>query len=227
MIPCAPVEWRQPPPPVAELKREPQQAQAQAPGYASRLKANPRGWITRPSWCVWVEPGGDDRWSQRWSTAVSNALQEWGHHLEVVRVSDAKDAQLRLWRRRPPLRDGRASNGRAYLRLQQVKREGNAAALEPQVEVLLSPGLRLPVLQATALHELGHGFGLWGHSDQATDVMAPSQGATPLLQLSPRDRQTLTWLLQQPSAVPVAPPTAMPPQTTSPGSAPPSGPRAD
>jgi predicted Zn-dependent protease len=67
------------------------------------------------------------------------------------------------------------------------------------VEVLISPGQRLEAIQATALHELGHAFGIWGHSDQAEDAMAVSPGPHPILQLSERDRATVRWLYQQPT----------------------------
>ena len=70
--------------------------------------------------------------------------------------------------------------------------------LEPNVTVLISPGQAQPAIQATALHELGHAFGLWGHSDQPGDAMAVSPGAQPILQLSNRDLRTLQWLQQQP-----------------------------
>ncbi len=226
MIPCAPVQWRLPPPDPPQQAAAP--APASAPGYAASLKPSRAGWITLPRWCVWVEPGGDDRWSRRWSQAVEGALTEWGDHIKIERVESAEDAHLRLWRRRPPLRDGRASNGRAYLRLQQVLREDYSnPMLEPQVEVLLSPGLRREVLQSTALHELGHGFGLWGHSSENGDVMATSQGSAPPLKLSPRDQQTLQWLLRQPSAVPRALPEQKSAQKEKPASAPPSAQKAD
>jgi predicted Zn-dependent protease len=67
------------------------------------------------------------------------------------------------------------------------------------VEVLLSPEQRPEAIEATALHELGHAFGLWGHSDEAGDAMAATPGAQPVRQLSPRDRATLRWLDQQPT----------------------------
>jgi predicted Zn-dependent protease len=53
-------------------------------------------------------------------------------------------------------------------------------------------------MQATALHELGHAFGLWGHSDDPADAMAAVPGAVPVLELTPRDRATFRWLQQQP-----------------------------
>jgi predicted Zn-dependent protease len=70
------------------------------------------------------------------------------------------------------------------------------------VTVLISPGQAPLAIQATALHELGHAFGLWGHSDQAGDAMAVKPGPTPILDLSERDQRTLRWLQQQPGLSP-------------------------
>ena len=222
MIPCPPVEWRQPAEPPAD--HAPQPAPATAPGYASQLKPSRWGWVAQKQWCIWVEPSPTtDRWAQRWQTAVNTALSTWGEQVRLVRVSNPDDAQLRLWRRRPPLQNGRASHGRALLQLQQVQRQGReSSALEPLVEVLISPGQRQAAIQATALHELGHGFGLWGHSELSSDVMGAVPGATPALELSERDQQTLQWLFEQPSALPAAPS-----QTAAPEPAPPSDLTAD
>ena len=222
MIPCPPVEWRQPAEPPADVT--PQAAPATAPGYASQLQPSRWGWVL-PKCTTAFEPPSPttDRWNQRWQTAVNAALSTWGEQVRLVRVSNPEDAQLRLWRRRPPLQNGRASNGRALLQLQQVQRQGRgSSSLEPLVEVLISPGQRQAAIQATALHELGHGFGLWGHSERSSDVMGAVPGATPALELSERDQQTLQWLFEQPSALPAAPS-----QTTAPEPAPPSDLTAD
>ena len=87
---------------------------------------------------------------------------------------------------------------RDRLQVVDVQRKGRRR-LEPQVKVMVSPGLRSQALQATALHELGHAFGLWGHSSTPTDVLAISQGERPVLVPSVRDRLTLTWVMQQPT----------------------------
>ena len=184
-----------------------------APGYGSRLAISTSGFPVLPRWCVWVEPakGAEpNRWEQRWSGAVDRALAEWSDVLPITRVNDPERAHIRVERRRPPRRrlaDGwRASNGRSVLQVLEVQRQG-VWRLEPQVTVMVSPELRAESQQATALHELGHAFGLWAHSLDPRDAMAPVQGAAPVLKLSPRDQLTLEWMRQQPSqfGLPITP----------------------
>ena len=169
--------------------------------YRQQLRPTPAGWPTRPLWCVWIEPaavaGPAALWEQRWWRAVTSAMASWQQLLPIQLVRDPAEAQVQVQRRRPPIQNRRASHGRAVLQLLQVQRAG-VWTLEPQVAVLISPGQAEPALQATALHELGHAFGLWGHSDQPGDAMAVSPGAQPVLELSPRDRATLRWLQAQP-----------------------------
>ena len=159
------------------------------------------GWPTLPIWCVWVEPvqtsGAAAIWDQRWWRAVNAAVQTWQRELPIALVSDPARAQVLVQRRRPPILNRRASHGRSLLQLLDVQRDGTWR-LEPRVQVLISPGQAEPAMQATALHELGHAFGLWGHSDQSGDAMATSPGASPVLELSPRDRATVQWLRSQP-----------------------------
>ena len=175
------------------------------PGYASSLATTSLGWPSLPHWCVWVQPSSSavpDRWEQRWSTAVQAALDQWSGVVHLQRVDTADRAHVLLQRRKPPLKSvggrWRASNGRSLLQLLQVRRQ-QTWRFEPQVTVLVSPHLRAAVLQSTALHELGHAFGLWGHSPDPTDVMAVHQGQKPVLALSAQDRFTLRWLRHQPN----------------------------
>jgi predicted Zn-dependent protease len=176
--------------------------------YRHRLQATALGWPRRDHWCVWVEPANAEgpaaRWDQAWLQAVDGALASWGGVLPITRVSNPDQAQVLVFRRRPPLKNGRASHGRAVLELAKVQRalaDGTSAQgeqLEPRVSVMISPGQRPEAIEATALHELGHAFGLWGHSDNPADAMAAVPGAKPVRQLSPRDRATVLWLQQQP-----------------------------
>ena len=144
---CPPVEQRRPLG-QEELRqlatRVPPEASGQPrPGYGDRLQPSSIGWVTRAVWCVWIEPDPNpDLFSGRWRRGVDDALGRWSHELTLRRVDNPEDAQLRLWRRRPPRLGGRASWGRALLALQMVRR-GGPERLEPLVEVLLDPGQRL------------------------------------------------------------------------------------
>jgi predicted Zn-dependent protease len=172
--------------------------------YRHRLRATSEGLPVLPLWCVWVEPLPENasRWDRRWWNAVGAALDTWSEHLPLVPVTSRQQAHVWVLRQRPARRRiagrMRASHGRSSLQVRRVRRRG-IWRLEPKVRVLVSPDQRREALQATALHELGHAFGLWGHSDDAMDVMAVSPGRDPLLQLSPRDRATLRWVLRQPT----------------------------
>ena len=187
-----------------------------APGYGNKLARSDYGAPSLPQWCVWVQPAAGmeaDRWERRWLQGVEAALASWAKFLPVVRVEDPRRAHVRVERRRPPLRQlaggWRASNGRSLLQVLEVKR-ADRTLLEPRVTVLVSPELRASSLRATALHELGHAFGLWGHSDNPADAMAPVQGASPVLEPSADDRLTLEWIRRQPTGFGQPPPPEPP-----------------
>ena len=187
-------------------------AAASLPGYAGALATTALGWPVLPHWCVWIEPGasgvsadpasGAAREQARWQQAMAAAVAAWQSLLPIHLVTDGEAAQVRIWRRRPPLRMGadgrsRASHGRALLQLLAVERQPGRWRLEPAVAVLIGPGQRREALQATAVHELGHAFGLWGHSSDPADALAAAPGAVPVLVPSARDRATMSWLRRQ------------------------------
>ena len=184
------------------LERQPP---GQRPGYASSIATTSLGPPVLKHWCVWVQPAAAtpaNRWDQRWLDQVSSALTTWGALVPLTLVDNPDQANVLIHRQRPARRQvagvWRASNGRTQLQVVDVQRQGRRR-LEPLVKVMVSPGLRAEALQATALHELGHAFGLWGHSSVPTDVLAISQGERPVLVPSQRDRLTLTWVMQQPT----------------------------
>ena len=182
------------------LERQPP---GQRPGYASSIATTSLGPPVLKHWCVWVQPAAAtpaNRWDQRWLDQVSSALTTWRALVPLTLVDNPDQANVFIHRQRPARRQvagvWRASNGRTQLQVVDVQRQGRRR-LEPLVKVMVSPGLRAEALQATALHELGHAFGLWGHSSIPTDVLAISQGERPVLVPSQRDRLTLAWVMQQ------------------------------
>ncbi|MCP9772946.1 matrixin family metalloprotease [Synechococcus sp. Tobar12-5m-g] len=194
--------------------RETLPAEAPSGDYRQVLEPSAAGWPVLPQWCVWVEPvsleGPAARFQLLWLQAVEAALGQWQDHLPLKRVEDPQRAQVLVRRQRPPrlqqaAGQARASHGRASLSLQDTERLG-VWRLEPRVEVLISPEQRRAAIEATALHELGHAFGLWGHSPDPADVMAAVPGAEPVLRLSPRDLATLRWLYSKPSPFGSPPP---------------------
>ena len=182
------------------LERQPP---GQRPGYASSIATTSLGPPVLKHWCVWVQPAAAtpaNRWDQRWLDQMSSALTTWRALVPLTLVDNLDQANVLIHRQRPARRQvagvWRASNGRTQLQVVDVQRQGRRR-LEPLVKVMVSPGLRAEALQATALHELGHAFGLWGHSSVPTDVLAISQGERPVLVPSQRDRLTLAWVMQQ------------------------------
>ena len=209
---CQPVQQRSPLDESSQLSAERiaalKDAAVGAAGYGSQLNPSAYGWVTLPVTCLWIEPVDDagDPVQNRWQNAVLQAVKGWETELPIAFTPDQGNAHVVVLRREPPrLRTAsglRARNGMARLSFEAVQRNhDHEPKLEPRIVVLVDPGLREALIVATAGHELGHAFGLWGHSLDPGDQMAVSSGAEPVQVPSPEDRTTLQWLRSQPSAM--------------------------
>lgn len=179
---------------------------ANAAGYGMQLHPSRYGWVTLPVTCLWIEPvdNAGDPGQNRWWKAVHQAVSGWSSALPVRFTTRQDDAHVVVLRRTPPRlltsSGPRARNGMARLSFEAVERN-DGPRLEPRVILLVDPGLREAMTVGTAGHELGHAFGLWGHSPDPEDQMAVSSGSEPVQRPSQQDITTLQWLRRQPSVM--------------------------
>jgi predicted Zn-dependent protease len=136
--------------------------------------------------------------SQLYRQVVLDAMQTWHNATNgLIRfniVSRLDDSQIDLkWRR-----VDRRSLGHCRYEI-----DPNGRLFSASIEIGISDGVlhaqyeHMGEVQHTILHEIGHALGLIGHSDQAKDIMyVPHQYG--VSQLSPRDRETMSWLYQLP-----------------------------
>ncbi|WP_126147037.1 matrixin family metalloprotease [Synechococcus elongatus] len=160
-------------------------------------------WAVSPL-CIYIEPAsvGDtaaEQRQQQWQQAVNQAVADWRPYFDLQLVSNPAKADISIWRRSPPLRrnaDGQLDRARTAETSLVFYREGDRALPRYRIDLGLTQGFA--GLVSTARHELGHAFGLWGHSDQPEDVMYVAQSSRNI-QLTDRDLGTLRHLYQQPT----------------------------
>lgn len=160
-------------------------------------------WAVSPL-CVYVEPASlgstaAEQRQQQWQQAVNQALADWQPYFDLQLVSEPAKADISIWRRSPPLRrnaEGQLDRARTAETTLLFYREGDRALPRYRIDLGLTQGFA--GLVSTARHELGHAFGLWGHSDQPEDVMYVAQSSRNV-RLTERDLGTLRRLYQQPT----------------------------
>jgi predicted Zn-dependent protease len=132
-----------------------------------------------------------------WLAAVHEAIRDWQVYLPIVVVDDPA-ANITIRRRSVPLRRDPQTGQTGRARLAETQFTIFASADQRVVHRMtidLNPNQADAALLSGARHELGHALGLWGHSDQATDVMYFSQVAQPS-GISCRDVNTLKQVYQ-------------------------------
>jgi predicted Zn-dependent protease len=148
--------------------------------------------------------------AEAWRLAVLHAIDEWTVYLPLTIVQRVDEADIIIKQSAPPLRLAprrgtanqrsiervRSAETRYDLFMRQTDNAPNV--LTHRHTIFLSPTQAGAYVQSAARHELGHALGIWGHSQQATDVMFFSQVQTPGT-ISARDVNTLKWVYAQPT----------------------------
>ena len=146
---------------------------------------------------------------RQWTEAVNQGMEEWDQYLPLVIVEKPELADIIIRRSHPPLNLSRdRETGRFKLpraRTAQTQYDfylrsipGLTDQLSHRCTIYLSPSQSPAYTLATARHEFGHALGIWGHSEQQTDVMYFSQVRHPP-SISARDINTLKKVYQQPT----------------------------
>ncbi|WP_267383881.1 peptidase [Cyanobacterium sp. uoEpiScrs1] len=143
----------------------------------------------------------------QWVDTVLKAITEWQNFLPMVEVKDPQLADIVIKRTEPPLgvnfdsETGKLQIPRARSAQTSYKfylTQDKPPVLRHRMTIKISPGLSQLSILSASRHELGHGLGIWGHSDQETDALYFSQVRN-LSPISVRDINTLKKIYQQPT----------------------------
>ncbi|MBD2625663.1 peptidase [Trichormus variabilis] len=139
--------------------------------------------------------------SQLWVNNVLQAVQEWSVYLPLEVVEKAEIADIKIFRKAPPLQlEPHSKIPRARSALTSYETYTNNNILLHRFTILLSPSQTGEYAKAAARHELGHALGIWGHSPLQTDVLYFSQVRKPP-SISARDVNTLRRIYEQPTSL--------------------------
>ncbi|MGF1538494.1 MAG: peptidase [Elainellaceae cyanobacterium] len=176
--------------------------------YFDAVETLPVGYLiwSRFPVSVYVEPLTNVHESirLRWDQAIAAALQDWGQYISLEEIPNPETAAIRIHPVQPPIRrnpDGtfRAQAGETHYQF-YLQHAGDTQVLMQRFDVSVKPGQAARQLEATLRHELGHAFGIWGHSSNPEDALYYSQVAVPPA-VSAGDIMTLCEIYRQPTSI--------------------------
>jgi predicted Zn-dependent protease len=161
--------------------------------------------LTQPGFLVWshlpiqvyIPPPPNDVLikPEVWHRAILNAVKDWQPYLPLSLTTSQTNADITFSAAPPQQRSG------ARVRSAETRFElyvSSSNALAHRVSIYIRPNQTVQYITAAARHELGHGLGIWGHSQTPTDVMYFAQVRQPP-PISARDINTLKRIYQQPT----------------------------
>jgi predicted Zn-dependent protease len=180
--------------------------------YFDQIKPSRPGFLVWSHWPVQVyiapPPKGALIKPEAWHNAILQAVQDWQPYLPLSLVVSPVDADITISANPPQQRSGarvRSAETRFELYLKgdsAAPRVRTAPSARPilahRISIYIRPNQTIPYVSAAARHELGHGLGIWGHSQTPVDVMYFAQVRNPPA-ISARDINTLKRIYQQPT----------------------------
>lgn len=141
-----------------------------------------------------------------WVSTVRSAIAEWNLYLPLQEITQPETANITIWRSQPEREIKLNPETRLYDIPRAIAAETNyqfylqqnPTQIAHKMKIEISPNYTGISLLATIRHELGHAFGIWGHSPQPSDALYFSQVSDPPA-ISPRDINTLKKIYQQPT----------------------------
>ncbi len=184
--------------------------------YFSEIKTSPVGyliWTHFPLKVYLEKPTETDvsiasnRRFLHWLEIMRKGVTEWAQYLPITEVETEDLADIFIKRNAPPLKPKFNSETGLFdfppATTAETKYTFYLSKDQPQLllhkmTITVSPNLADDSTLSAILHELGHAFGIWGHSQNPNDALYFSQVRdTP--PISERDINTLKKIYQQPT----------------------------
>lgn len=177
------------------------QDQTNSGDYFDQIKPTKVGYLIWTNFPVKVNIetpiGVSEKQSQIWVNSVLQAVQDWNVYLPLQVVEKAEIADIKIFRKAPPLQleaGSKIPRARSALTVYDLYTKNNI--FSHRFTILLSPSQTGGYVLSAARHELGHALGIWGHSQLQTDALYFSQVRNPPL-ISVRDVNTLKKVYEQ------------------------------
>ncbi|WP_404784042.1 hypothetical protein [Altericista sp. CCNU0014] len=179
--------------------------------YFDQIKPSRAGFLIWSHWPIRVyiapPPQGALIKPEAWHNAILQGVKDWQPYLPLSLTSSPTEADIAISANPPQQRSGarvRSAETRFELYASGDRSAPFRSApsdrptLAHRISIYIRPNQTIQYLSAAARHELGHGLGIWGHSQNPTDVMYFAQVRNPPV-ISARDINTLKRIYQQPT----------------------------